>query len=263
MNNDLVIIRGAGDLGTAVAHRLNRCGFRVLMLEAVNPLVIRRRVAFATAVYEQISTVEEISAELIQGRQELSDIWEKKRVAVMVDPHGQIISQLKPMVLVDAMMAKQNMGTNLGMAPITIGLGPGFIAAVDVTVVIETNRGHNLGRLIWSGSAETDTGIPAQIMGHGSERVIRSPVEGVSRNAADIGQQVRSGDLITDISGREIRAPIPGVLRGLIQDGIPITQAMKIADIDPRGIAEYCFTISDKARTISGSVLEAVIYLSK
>jgi len=263
MNNQLVVIRGAGDLATGIGHKLHRSGFRVLMLEQVTPLVIRRQVAFASAIFEGSMTVEGVRAQAIKHLNEITAIWEQDAIAVMVDPQAEILKQISPRVLVDAILAKQNLGTNKSMAPLTIAVGPGFIAGKDVDVVIESQRGHDLGKLIFTGSAAADTRIPGWIMGYSTERIIRSPVDGVTNNIIDIGTQVKAGQLIGYVGDAKIIAGIDGVLRGLIRNGIIVKQGLKIADIDPRGKEEYCYTISDKARAIGGAVLEAILYLEK
>lgn len=259
--NNTVIIRGAGDLATGIAHCLHCSGFKVLMLEIEKPLVIRRTVAFASAVFTHEYTVEDVKAIKADNREDIFSIWEKGCIPVLVDPEAEILNSIKPGILVDAILAKKNLGTHRKMAPITIALGPGFNAGVDVDVVIETKRGHNLGRLIFKGCAEENTGIPGEVMGYARERVLYAPDDGVIHNLTDIGAEVQKGQIISYVGHKPVTATIDGILRGLIMNGMQVTAGLKIGDIDPRGIKEYCFTISDKARALGGSVLEAIMIL--
>ena len=272
---DLIVVRGAGDLATGTIHRLKKAGFRLLVLEAEHPAAIRRQVALSEAVYAGSARVEDVEAvrmdvdlaekknrkELLE--QEMERIWKKDGVPVLVDPAGLSIAALRPAVVVDAILAKKNLGTTKEMAPLVIALGPGFTAGEDVDVVIETKRGHNLGRVIRSGSAVPNTGIPGIIGGYGKERVMHAQAEGILRNAASIGDIVEARAVIAEIETENgtvpVEASLSGLLRGLIRDGYPVTKGFKIADIDPRKEElQNCFTISDKARCIAGSVLEVI-----
>lgn len=272
---DLIVVRGAGDLATGTIHRLKKAGFRLLVLEAEHPAAIRRQVALSEAVYAGCARVEDVEAvrmdvdlaekknrkELLE--QEMERIWKKDGVPVLVDPAGLSIAALRPAVVVDAILAKKNLGTTKEMAPLVIALGPGFTAGEDVDVIIETKRGHNLGRVIRSGSAVPNTGIPGIIGGYGKERVMHAQAEGILRNAASIGDIVEARAVIAEIETENgivpVEASLSGLLRGLIRDGYPVTKGFKIADIDPRKEElQNCFTISDKARCIAGSVLEVI-----
>lgn len=272
---DLIVVRGAGDLATGTIHRLKKAGFRLLVLEAEHPAAIRRQVALSEAVYAGSARVEDVEAvrmdvdlaekknrkELLE--QEMERIWKKDGVPVLVDPAGLSIAALRPAVVVDAILAKKNLGTTKEVAPLVIALGPGFTAGEDVDVVIETKRGHNLGRVIRSGSAVPNTGIPGIIGGYGKERVMHAQAEGILRNAASIGDIVEARAVIAEIETENgtvpVEASLSGLLRGLIRDGYPVTKGFKIADIDPRKEElQNCFTISDKARCIAGSVLEVI-----
>ena len=259
--NDLIIVRGGGDLATGCIHRLWSAGFKVLVLEAKHPAAIRRQVSLSEAVYEGEATVEDLTAVRISDVSEMESIWAAGKVPMLVDPEGKCLEMLKPAVVVDAIIAKVNLGTHRGMAPKTIALGPGFVAGEDVDVVIETSRGHKLGRVIRQGSAKPNTGIPGIIGGYGKERVMHSPAKGILRNVHAIGDIVEAGTEIAYIESEEGRVPvlatISGIIRGLIRDGYPVTVGFKIADIDPRREElENCWLISDKARCIAGSVLE-------
>ncbi len=266
MNNQLIVVRGGGDLATGTIYKLRKCGYRVLVLETDNPSAIRRNVAFSEAVYEGNQKVEDMTAKLAVNLEEAKRIMDEGYVAVLIDPEGSCLKELKPAALVDGILAKKNLGTNRSMAPITIGLGPGFTAGEDVDAVIETMRGHKLGRMILEGSAIPNTGIPGAVAGVTKERVIHAPVEGILRNVCHITDVVEKGQKIayieTSEGNVEVLATISGLLRGLIRDEYPVTKGFKIADIDPR-MEEYdnCFTISDKARCIAGGVLEAILYL--
>ena len=261
--NDLIIVRGGGDMATAVIHRLWRAGMRVLVLEAAHPAAIRRQVAISEAIYEGSAEVEGMTARRIDDLREAEAVWEKGAVPIMVDPEGRAIWETHPAVVVDAIIAKKNLGTRMDMAPMTIALGPGFCAGEDVHAVIETMRGHNLGRIIRQGHAQPNTGVPGRIGGYAAERVIHAQAAGTLRNVKQIGDFVQQGETIAVIANKTgehpVHASITGLIRGLIRDGFPVTKGFKIADIDPRR-EEYsnCFTISDKARCIAGSVLELV-----
>ena len=292
----LVIVRGAGDISTGTIHRLFRSGFDLLVLESERPSAIRRKVAFSEAVYDGRATVEGVWAVRIGSAEEATRCRADGYIPLIVDPEGESIALLKPAVLVDAILAKRNLGTRMDMAPLTIGLGPGFEAGRDVHYVIETMRGHDLGRIISEGSAAPNTGIPGMVGGYGLERVIRAPGAGIFRDGKDIGSFVKAGEVIGRIevpgsgteavettgaetpgSGTEavkttgaetpgsmagtveVRTVLTGVLRGIIRDGYPVTEGFKLADVDPRKEEQKnCFTISDKARCIAGSVLELV-----
>lgn len=261
MTKNIVVIRSGGDIGTAIGHKLFRCGFKVLVLEKKAPLAIRRTVSFSEAVFDLKTEVEGIKAIKVENLAEIVKAWEDDIIPIMIDETCEIIQEMPVDVVVDATLAKRNLGTYKNMAPITIGVGPGFKAGVDVDVVIETNRGHNLGRLIFNGSAEANTGIPGVIMGIGKDRVIKAPCDGKIKIIREIGALVSKGEVIAYIDNTPVEASIDGVLRGMIREGMDITKGLKIADIDPRGNSKYCYTISDKARCIAGGVLEATLYL--
>ena len=261
---DLIIVRGGGDLATGTIYKLKKSGFSVLILEVESPSAIRRNVAFCEAVYQGRQTVEDMTCYKAESLQQAQQYLIEGKLAVLVDPAGKSIPALKPLAVVDAILAKKNLGTNKAMAPITVALGPGFTAGTDVDAVIETKRGHNLGRVLWQGCAAPNTGIPGIIGGFGKERVMHSPAAGILRNICKITDTVKKDQLIavveTENGDMPVTASLDGLLRGLIRDGYPVTKGFKIADIDPR-TEEYqnCFTISDKARCIAGGVLEAIL----
>jgi len=264
LNNILIVIRGGGDLATGVAVRLFRAGFPVMILEVDHPTVIRLPVSFARAVYEGKAIVEGIEAVLISSWEEAEKIIKLNKVPVLVDPEGSCIKKLSPTILVDAILAKRNLGTRINQAPLVIGLGPGFTAGEDVDVVIETMRGHNLGRVYYQGQAAPDTGVPGEVGGESKRRLLRTPAEGKITPLHSIGDMVEVGEAIAEVERVPLKAEISGVLRGLIYPQSWVIRGMKVGDIDPRGIREYCFTVSDKARSIGGAVLEAICaYLNK
>ena len=265
MNQKLIIVRGGGDLATGTIHRLWSAGLPVVVLEAEYPAAIRRQVSISEAVYDGQTVVEGMKGIRIWNCEDVYDMIKERIVPVMVDPYGEVIRKLHPAVVVDGILAKKNLGTNRDMAPFTVALGPGFEAGKDVDVVIETKRGHNLGRVIRDGSAFPNTGIPGNIGGYAAERVIHSSNPGIFHNICKIGDIVTEGEEIAWIEQMDgnrcpVNATINGILRGLLREGYPIPKGFKIADIDPRKEElENCFTISDKARCIAGSVLEVVI----
>lgn len=262
--DDIIVVRGGGDIASGAIQKLYRSGFKVLVLETETPSAIRRKVAFCEAVYEKEIEIEGIKARLVANDEEIQDCWDSDILPVMIDSRGKVIERLKPLAVVDGILAKQNFGTKRSMAPITIALGPGFSAPEDVDIVIETMRGHNLGRIIEEGRASENTGVPGVIAGFGIERVIYSDYSGVITNIEKIGNVVEKGDVIAVVGNNEIYASISGVLRGIIRDGYKVKKGLKIADIDPRiSEKDNCFTISDKARNIGGAVLESILYLKK
>lgn len=257
----LVVVKGGGDLGSGVAVRLFRSGFPVVITELPQPMVIRRPVAFAEAVYTGETAIEGVVARRVDGVEHIWPTLRNGQIPVIVDPEACLVEELRPRVLIDAIIAKRNTGTRLSDAPIVIALGPGFEAGVDAHAVIETNRGHYLGRVLWAGRAEPDTGIPSPVDGYAEERVLRAPVGGVVSVAKRIGESVQKGEVVAWVNSTPLAATISGVLRGLIKEGIKVAKGTKIGDIDPRGQPDYCFTISDKALALGGGVLEAVLHL--
>ena len=262
--DNLVIVRGGGDLATGTIYKLRKSGFPVLILEAAKPSAIRRNVAFCEAVYQGTQTVEDMTCYLAESFEQAQRVLNEGKLTVLVDPAGESIPKMQPLAVIDAILAKKNLGTHRNLAPITVALGPGFTAGKDVDAVIETKRGHNLGRVLWEGTAASKTGIPGIIGGYGKERVIHCPVRGVLRNVKKITDIVSEGEVIAVVETQEgtvpVKASLNGILRGLIRDGYPVTPGFKMADIDPRA-EEFnnCFTISDKARCIAGGVLEAIL----
>ncbi|HHY60993.1 MAG TPA: EF2563 family selenium-dependent molybdenum hydroxylase system protein [Clostridia bacterium] len=255
----LVLIKGAGDIASGIALRLWRSGFQVVMTEIPQPTVIRRTVAFAEAVYEGETEVEGVKACLAKSPQAAKELLEGGSIPVLVDPQAECRRELNPQVLVDAILAKRNLGTYRGQAPLVIGCGPGFCAGEDVDLVIETMRGHYLGRVIRQGCALPNTGVPGPIQGYAEERVLRAVADGPFEGVRQIGDLVQEGEVVARVNGQAVRAKVSGVLRGLLRSGLPVHQGMKVGDVDPRGKVEYCFTVSDKALAIGGGVLEGIL----
>lgn len=255
----LVVVRGGGDLASGAIYRLHRVGFPVLVTELESPLFARRTVSYGEAVYSGSIAIEGVTARLAADVDEARQVLAAGQVAVVVDPDGESFAQWQPVVMVDARMAKVNLGTTMNDVPYVVALGPGFIAGADCHAVIETNRGHNLGRVIYDGSTEPDTGAPGKIEGHSHTRVLRAPAAGHVRAHAAIGDTLEVGRLIAEIEAQPIIAPFAGVLRGLIHERVSVQPGMKIGDLDPRAQRENCFTISDKSLAVGGGVLEAVL----
>lgn len=255
----LVVVRGAGDLGSACIVRLVRAGFRVVALETARPSAIRRTVSLSEAIYDGEATVEGIRAFRCEAAPEA---WAPLEVPILVDPEARSVARLSPLALLDAIVAKRNAGTRIDMAPVVVALGPGFEAGRDVHAVIETNRGHDLGRVILRGGAERDTAVPGLIAGASRDRVIRAPVAGCVAAIREIGDLVRAGEPVLSVGGVEARATLDGVVRGLIRPGSEVPAGFKVADVDPRGAREHCFSVSDKARAVGGGVLEAILALA-
>lgn len=258
----LALIRGAGDLATGIALRLWRSGIRVVLTDLERPTAIRRTVAFSEAIVYGETTVEDVTARLAANADEARALLAQGIVPVLADPGCACREALAPDALVDAILAKRNLGTRITDAPIVIGVGPGFTAGEDCHAVVETMRGHTLGRVIYSGSALPNTNIPGLIGGFAGERVLRAPCDGIFTAVHRIGDTVEEGETIGFVEGQPMKCTISGVLRGVLDDGVPVKKGMKSGDVDPRCKPEYCTTISDKALAVGGGVVEAVLYLS-
>ncbi|MCF0148538.1 MAG: EF2563 family selenium-dependent molybdenum hydroxylase system protein [Clostridium sp.] len=262
MRMEYVVIRGGGDIASGSIQKLYRSGFKLIILEVDKPTAIRRNVAFSDAIYNGETSVEGIKAIKVSNIEEIKEAHKNNIIPIMIDPEGKIIEEIKPIAVIDAILAKKNLGTNKSMAPITIALGPGFNAGEDVDVVIETMRGHNLGRLIFEGYAMPNTGVPGEIGGYSKERVIYSEADGLIKNVSRIGDIVNKDDVLAYIGDIEVKSPISGLLRGIIKDGTMVYKGLKIGDVDPRlKEVENYTTISDKARNIGGGVLEALFIM--
>lgn len=256
----IIAVKGAGEMATGVAWRLFQSNFKnIFMMEIENPIAVRRRVSFCEVVHDNKTIVEVVEAKKVLRPDDFQTAWNSGSIPVIVDPDWKSIKAIRPHVVVDAIIAKKNLGTNLSEAPLVIGLGPGFEAGRDVHMVIETNRGHNLGRIILNGCAEPNTGAPGNINGHTRKRVLRSPCSGIFKSSLKIGTLVKQNDVVGHVDGKPVIAQIDGVLRGHIRNNTMVTEQLKIGDIDPRGNREHCTTISEKSRAIGGSVLEAIL----
>jgi xanthine dehydrogenase accessory factor len=255
-----VLVRGAGEMASGIAHRLFRSGLKVCLTELPNPMAVRRTVSFCEAVYEGQVEIEGVKGRLVSTADEVEEAWEQQIIPIIIDPEAKIRNKIIFHVLVDAILAKKNLGTKIIDAPLVIGIGPGFEAGKDVHLVIESNRGHNLGRVILSGKAEENTGIPGSIGSYTVERVLRAPKAGIFQSAGKkIGDPVSQQEIVAYIDTEPIIAQISGILRGLLREKVKVREGTKLGDIDPRGIRDYCFTISDKARAIAGGVLEGIM----
>ena len=259
----LVLIKGAGDLATGTAIRLHRAGFRVVMTEVDRPTAVRRTVAFSQCMYDGTALVEGVSAWRVPNAAEAGQVLERGEIPVLCDPQAAVLRELPFDALVDAILAKKNLGTAITDAPIVLALGPGFTAGVDCHGVVETKRGHDLGRLILEGAAAPNTGVPGDIGGYTEERIIRAPADGVFEPLARIGQRVEAGQPVASVAGETVEAAFSGVVRGMLPAGLSVKQGMKAGDIDPRCEVRHCFTVSDKARAIGGGVLEGLLYFGR
>lgn len=257
----LVLMRGAGDIASGVAVRLHRAGARIVMTDLPQPTAIRRTVSFCRALWEEEAEIEGIRARRVADAASALEVLTMGDIAVLADPQLHCLSALRPDVLVDAVLAKKNLGTRMGNAPIVVALGPGFTAGEDCHAVVETMRGHDLGRVLFHGSALANTGVPGLLGGYAEERILRAPVDGVWRTALDIGALVQVGDVVATVADIPVYTRLSGVVRGLLRDGTPVKAGMKSGDVDPRGQADYCRTVSDKARAVGGGVLEAILAL--
>jgi xanthine dehydrogenase accessory factor len=258
-HHPLVLIRGGGDLATGVAARLQRCGFDVVVVEIEKPLAVRRLVSLAEAVYAGEVEIEELRGRRIESEKAVEPTLEEGVIPVLVDPTAESRHTLEPVVMVDGRMRKTAPEIGVQGAPLVIGLGPGFTAGLDCHAVIETNRGHHMGRVYWEGSAEPDTTIPEKITGYDLDRVLRSPNTGMFQGKKRLGSIVRKGDVIAEIDGVPLGAPFDGALRGLLHSGLEVEVGKKVGDLDPRGEPSYCYQISDKSLAVGGGVLEAIL----
>ncbi len=256
----IIVIKGAGEMASGVAWRLYMANFKkILMLETANPLAVRRKVSFCEALRDRSQTVEGVNGIATGAIGEIHSVWEQGAIAVATDPQWLLLQQVRPKVVVDAILAKKNTGTGVTEAELVIGLGPGFTAGRDVHMVIETNRGHDLGRILTTGSAQANTGVPGAIAGYSAERVLRAPASGFFQTTRSIGDLVKAGEVIGTVAGQKVTSRIGGVLRGLIRSETEVARGLKLGDVDPRGQKRFCYTISEKARAIGGAVLEAVL----
>lgn len=258
----LVLIRGAGDIATGIALRLHRSGISVVMTDLPKPTAIRRTVCFSQAIVLGRCTVEDVDAVCVGRPEEAAAILAEGRIPVLADPEAKAIASLKPDAVVDAILAKKNLGTAITDAPVVVAVGPGFTAGTDCHAVVETMRGHYLGRVIYNGSALPNTNIPGLIGGYAGERVLRAPADGIFHTCREIGDVVKAGDVAGTVEGEPMVCTIDGVLRGLLADGTPVHKGMKSGDVDPRCKIDHCYCASDKALAVGGGVLEAILHLS-
>jgi len=255
----LILVRGGGDLGTGVAARLHRCGFAVVVLEIDRPLAVRRLVSLAEAIYAEEIEIEDLRGRRVESPQAIAEAHAAGVIPVLVDPTAASRDGLAPMALVDARMRKAPPEIGMEAAPLVIGLGPGFEAGVNCHAVVETQRGHNMGRVYWQGSAMSDSRVPEPVAGFEHDRVLRAPAEGVLQSLVALGEVVQRGQVLARVETSEVRAPFEGALRGMIHDGLPVWLGDKIGDLDPRKEPAYCREISDKSLAVGGGVLEALL----
>jgi len=253
-----VIVRGAGDVASGVIRRLSTADFEVIALEKSQPDFVRRYVCFAEAFYRKEFSIDGITAVLVHSVEEAVANIGDRRVPLLIDPDADSLSDLSPLAVVDARMLKKNIDTGRDMAPVVIGLGPGFTAGENCHAAVETMRGGDLGRVMYTGAPRDDTGVPASVKGVGIRRLLRSPADGTFTAHCEIGDTVKPGQILGEIAGVEVAGRIGGVVRGLIHDGLTVSVGQKIGDIDPRGVRDYCYEISDKADAIGKGVLEAI-----
>lgn len=257
----LILIKGAGDIATGIAVRLKNAGMQVVMTEIAIPTTVRRSVAFSRAVYEGSAVVENITARLVLDFAQIPAVLQRDEIPVLIDPRCEVLKSIHFDAVVDSILAKKNLSTDPTQAPVVIGVGPGFSVPQDCHCVIETQRGHDLGRCIYQGCAAKNTGIPGEIGGYTVERLLRAPCDGIFHPILAIGDIVKAGQTVAMVDDQPVTAQIDGIVRGLLQDNVPVKTGMKSGDIDPRGCYEHCFTVSDKARAVGGGVLEAILHL--
>lgn len=257
----LILIKGAGDIATGIAVRLKNSGMQVVMTEIAIPTTVRRSVAFSRAVYEGSAVVENITAGLVLDFAQIPAVLQRDEIPVLIDPRCEVLKSIHFDAVVDSILAKKNLSTDPTQAPVVIGVGPGFSVPRDCHCVIETQRGHDLGRCIYQGCAAKNTGIPGEIGGYTVERLLRAPCDGIFHPILAIGDAVKAGQTVALVDDQPVTAQIDGIVRGLLQDNVPVKAGMKSGDIDPRGCYEHCFTVSDKARAVGGGVLEAILHL--
>ncbi len=258
----LAVIKGAGDLATGTAMRLYRAGFDLVLTDLPRPTAIRRTVCFSQAILFGSWTVEDVTARYAESPEEVPAILARREIPVLADPEAACIKALRPDVVADLILAKRNLGTKITDASAVIAAGPGFTAGLDCHAVVETMRGHTLGRVIYHGSAIPNTNIPGLIGGFAGERVLRAPADGIFRQLREIGERVEAGDVAGTVNGEPVVCQISGVLRGILADGTPVHKGMKSGDVDPRGDPSYCKLVSDKALAVGGGVLEAALQLT-
>ncbi len=266
----LILIRGGGDLASGVALRLYRAGLQLLITELPEPLVVRRLVSFAQAVFQGCATVEGVTARRAEDLTQVMRIMHRGEIPVLVDPQAESLLELRaslpnqePVVLVDGRMIKRPPELSMQAATLVVGLGPGFVAGENCHAVVETQRGHSLGRVIWQGGPERDTGTPDKVTDYGNDRVLRAPAEGVFQTHAEIGDHLEAGQVVADVDGKPVKAPFRGVLRGLLYPGLRVQRGLKVGDVDPRDDPRYCSLVSDKSLAIGGGVLEAILSRSE
>ncbi len=258
-SDDLIIVRGAGELASGAIRRLVLAGFPVIALEIPKPLCVRRTVSYASAVFDGEVQIEGVTGSCFENSDDAFLAAREGVAVIVIDPAGDSIGKLLPKTVIDARMMKDNVDTSSKMAETVIALGPGYTAPEDAHYIIETSRGHDLGRVITEGSALPNTGVPGEVGGESAKRVLRAPADGEFNSIIQLGEMVSEGEPVGEVNGERVTAGISGLLRGLIHDGVKISKGVKVGDVDPRGNPDYLGTISDKANAIAGGVMKAVM----
>ena len=259
LTNQKILIRGAGEVASAIAHKLGASNFKVCLTDLNKPLAVSRGVCFCEVIYESEKTIDGITAKLISSPSEIEKTWQEGKIAVLIDPQASVKEKLEPDIIIDAIMAKRNLGTKITDAPLVIGLGIGFHAGRDAHIIVETSNSENMGKVLYEGEAEPNNGIPVEINGLTEERVLRIPESGLFKQVKTIGEMVKAGDIIGTVNGSPIKAKTDGVLRAVIHDNTEVAPMIKLGEIDPRGEEWMCYAIRPRMRTIAGGVLEAVL----
>jgi len=260
ITNQKILIRGAGEVASAIAHKLGASNFKVCLTDIAKPLAVSRGVSFCEVMYDGEKTIEGVTAKLISSADEIEKTWQEGKIAVLIDPEARVKDSLEPDVLIDAIMAKKNLGTKITDAPLVIGLGIGFRTGRDAHMIVETSNSENMGKVLYEGEAEPNNGIPVEIGGLTEERVLRHPSGGVFKQVKQMGDMVKAGDSVGTVNGSPVNARIDGVVRALIRDNTDVAPMIKLGEIDPRGEAWMCYAIRPRMRTIAGGVLEAMLH---
>ena len=255
-----VLIRGGGEVASAIAHRLHRSHFRVCLTEIANPLAVSRGTTFSEAIFDGVKVIKGVKAELVSvSPEEIHRVWRQGNIPLVIDPDASIKDKIKPDVLVDATMTKRNIGTRITDASLVVGLGPGFYAGRDVHIVVETNHSNNLGKVILDGQAEENTGTPVAIGGLTKERVTWASRPGIFTTEREIGDSVVAHQIVGWVGDQPVEAPISGMLRGLLRSRVVVSKGSKLVEVDPVNDRAICYVIRDKMRAIGGGVLEAIM----
>jgi xanthine dehydrogenase accessory factor len=254
-----ILIRGAGEVASAIAHKLSASRFQVCMTDITKPLAVSRGVCFCEVMYEGEKTIDGVTAKLVSSSDEIDKTWQAGKIAVMIDPQASIKDSLKPDIIIDAIMAKKDTGTKITDAQLVIGMGIGFHVGKNAHLIVETSNSENMGRVLYKGEAEPNDGVPVEINGLTQERVLRHPQGGLFKEVKLVGDTVKAGDIIGTVNGSPVKSEIDGVVRALIRDNTNVAPMIKLGEIDPRGESWMCYAIRPRMRAIAGGVLEAIL----